>query len=114
MLGGRRKLPVLAQIAGPGPGRTRLFSLRREDLARLEKLQGDLVRRRSVLVTGGEEAGRTVAVALAGAACAAGRRVALVDCDLARRAIKQYIERVPLAIPGIRHPRRAHTVVAPP
>ena len=83
MLGGRRKLPVLAEISGPVPDRTRVFSLRREDLARLEDLQGDLARRRSLLVTGAEGAMTTVAVAVAGMACAAGGRVVLVDCNLA-------------------------------
>ena len=83
MLGGRRKLPVLAEISGHAPDETRVFSLRRDDLAGLADLCADLGRRRSLLVTGGEEATRTVAVAVAGASCAAGRRVALVDCDLA-------------------------------
>lgn len=82
MLGGRRKLPVLAEICGPVADPTRVFSLRREDLARLADLQEGLEERRAVLVTGAEEAGRTVAIAVAGAACAAGRRVVLVDCDL--------------------------------
>jgi polysaccharide biosynthesis transport protein len=83
MLGGRRKLPVLAEISGPAADRTRVFSLRREDLAQLEHLQDDLARRRSLLVTGAEEAAGTVAVAVAGMACAAGGRVALLDCNLA-------------------------------
>jgi Mrp family chromosome partitioning ATPase len=82
-LRGRRKLPVLAEISGPVPDPTRVFSLRREDLARLADLQEGLGERRALLVTGGEGVARTVAVAFAGAACASGRRVALVDCDLA-------------------------------
>jgi Mrp family chromosome partitioning ATPase len=82
MLRGRRKLPVLAEISAPAPDRTRVFSLRRDDLARLGDLQEDLSRREVLLVTGEEGAGRTVAVAVAGTACAAGRRVALVDFDL--------------------------------
>lgn len=82
MLRGRRKLPVLAEISGPAPDRTRVFSLRREDLARLADLQEGLEERRALLVTGGEGVARTVAVAVAGAACAGGRRVALIDCDL--------------------------------
>jgi Mrp family chromosome partitioning ATPase len=83
MLRGRRKLPVLAEISGPAPDGSRVFSLRREDLARLADLQEGLGERRALLVTGGEGVARTVAVAFAGAACASGRRVALVDCDLA-------------------------------
>jgi Mrp family chromosome partitioning ATPase len=82
MFGGRRKLPVLAEISAPASDRTRAFSLRRDDLARLADLQGALGRHQALLVSGGEWAGRTVAVAVAGAACAAGQRVALVDCDL--------------------------------
>jgi polysaccharide biosynthesis transport protein len=82
MLGGRRKLPVLAEISGPDSDRTRVFSLRRDDLARLADLCDDLTRRDSLLVTGGEGVARTVAIAVAGASCAAGRRVVLVDCDL--------------------------------
>jgi Mrp family chromosome partitioning ATPase len=87
MLRGRRKLPVLAEIAGPARDQTRVFSLRRDDLARLARLQEGIDPRRSLLVSGGEEVGRTVAVAVAGVACAAGRRVALVDCDLAQPAL---------------------------
>jgi Mrp family chromosome partitioning ATPase len=84
MFRGRRKLPVLAEICAPAPDRTRVFSLRREDFARLGELQERLAERRVLLVTGSEGAGRTVAVAVAGAACAAGRRVVLVDCDLSK------------------------------
>jgi Mrp family chromosome partitioning ATPase len=83
MLGGRRKLPVLAEISGPAPDQTRVFSLRRGDLAKLEGLRDDLAQRRSLLVTGTDGAAGTVAVAVAGMACAAGERVALVDCNLA-------------------------------
>jgi hypothetical protein len=82
MRGGRRKLPVLAEISGPAPGEARAWSLRRADLAALAKLQGGLDDHRTVLVAG--EEGLAGAVALAGAAGSAGRRTALVECDLAR------------------------------
>ncbi len=81
MLGGRGKLPVLAEIFGPAPAE-RVWSLRRADFAALAKLQGTLDEHLAVLVTGDEAAAG--AAALAGAASAAGRRTALLECDLAR------------------------------
>jgi Mrp family chromosome partitioning ATPase len=81
MLGGRRKLPVLAELSGPAPDGARAWSLGRADLAALTKLQGTLEEHRLVLVSGDE--GLTAAVALAGAASAVGRRTALLECDLA-------------------------------
>ncbi len=91
MLGGRRKLPVLAEISGPDSDPTRVFSLRRDDLERLADLRQDLTRRTCLLVTGGEDVARTVAVAVAGVSCAAGRRVVLVDCDLANPRLAAYL-----------------------
>lgn len=82
MLGGRGKLPVLAELAGPAPG-SRVWSLRRDDFRRLEGLGARLGALEAVLVSGAEEATGPVAIAIAGAACASGRRTVLVDCDLA-------------------------------
>ncbi len=82
MRGGRRKLPVLAEISGPAPGEARAWSLRRADLKALTNLLEGLDDRRAVLV-GGDE-GLAGAIALAAAASASGRRTALVECDLAR------------------------------
>ncbi len=82
MRGGRRKLPVLAEISGPAPGETRTWALRRADLEALAQLQETLGKHRAVLVCGDEAPAG--AVALAGAAAAAGRRAVLLECDLAR------------------------------
>jgi Mrp family chromosome partitioning ATPase len=82
MRGGRRKLPVLAEIAGPAPGPARTWALRRGDLEPLARLQGALADHLLVLVVG--ERRLEGAAALAGAASAAGRRTALVECDLAQ------------------------------
>lgn len=84
MFGGRAKLPVLAEIGGPAPGESRLWSLRRADHEQLAALWQRLDERRIVLVTGGGDLTGALAVALAGTACAAGRRTVLLECDLAR------------------------------
>jgi hypothetical protein len=82
MPGGRRKLPVLAEISGPAPGDARAWSLRRADLEALSKPHQGLADHRVALVVGGEA--MAAAIALAGAASAAGRRTALLECDLAQ------------------------------
>jgi polysaccharide biosynthesis transport protein len=82
MLGGRRKLPVLAEISGPAPGATRAWSLRRRDLEALSGVRGSLEGRSAVLVTGEESLAGSIAIA--GAAGAGGRRTALIECDLVR------------------------------
>ncbi|HEX5929765.1 MAG TPA: hypothetical protein VFY48_10270 [Solirubrobacterales bacterium] len=82
MRGGRRKLPVLAEIAGPAPGSSRAWALRRGDLQALAGLHGSLGEGGVVLVTGDE--GLAGAIAVAGSSSAAGRRTALLECDLVR------------------------------
>jgi Mrp family chromosome partitioning ATPase len=84
MPGGRAKLPVLAEISGHAAGEDRVWSLRREDLESLAPVRARIEGRRAVLVTGGDESIRVLAVALAGVAAAAGLRTALLECDLAR------------------------------
>jgi Mrp family chromosome partitioning ATPase len=82
MPGGRRKLPVLAEVGGPPATGSRAWSLREADLEALTKLQRGLDDHLAVLVVG--EEGLAGAIALAAAASAAGRRTALLECDLAR------------------------------
>ncbi len=84
MRSGRGKLPVLAEVSGFAPGADQVWSLRRSDLDRLAAVAERLRETGSVLVSGGAESGGALAIALAGAAAAAGRRTVLVECDLAR------------------------------
>ncbi len=84
MRGGRAKLPVLAEVSAFAPGAEQVWSLRRNDFERLAGVVTRLGDRRTVLVTGGTELGGPLAIALAGAAGAAGRRTVLVECDIAR------------------------------
>jgi MinD-like ATPase involved in chromosome partitioning or flagellar assembly len=83
MLPRRGRLPILAEISGPGPGSeaARAWSLRRADIASMRSLLDKLGDRRVVLAAGDEAL--VAAVALAAAAGATGRRTALLECDLA-------------------------------
>lgn len=84
MLGGRSRLPVLAEISAPRAEPSRLWSLRRGDYEQLQALLPRLAESPVVLVSGDEESGRLVALAAAAACAASGRRTALVECDLER------------------------------
>jgi receptor protein-tyrosine kinase len=81
MRGGRRKLPLLAEISGPAPGEARAWALRRADLDALAAPLRGLDEH--VVVVAGEQA-RAAGLALAAAAGAADRRTMLLECDLAR------------------------------
>ncbi len=85
MLGRRNKQPVLAEVplreSSPGrPG-----ALGRAELAVYADLASKLSGKSSVFLTGPARAG--AALGLAAAATAAGRRVALLECDLAEPAL---------------------------
>jgi tyrosine-protein kinase len=84
MLGRGRKLPVIAEISAAANGDDRVWSLRRADFDQLEGVRKRLDGRAVVMVSGSEDLTRVLAVGLAGAACAAGMRTVLVECDLAR------------------------------
>jgi Mrp family chromosome partitioning ATPase len=84
MFGGRRKLPVIAEISSATSGESRVWSLRRDDFDRLEGVVEQVGERRVVMVCGHEDLVPVLSVGLAGAACAAGKRTILVESDLAQ------------------------------
>jgi hypothetical protein len=81
MLGRRRKPPVLASVPAPKSDTPRLGALGRAELDACSQLATTLAGLRAVLATG--PARSAVALGLAAAATAEGRRVALLECDLA-------------------------------
>lgn len=81
---GRGRLPVLAELAAPEGGEKRAWSLRRDDLEALAPVCKRLDGHRLVAVSGDDGRAAPVALALAAAASAAGRRTALLECDLAQ------------------------------
>jgi len=85
---GRRKPPVLAVISATSPrGDARTWRLRRADYESLGSLLDALHGSDVVLLTGAEEGKSATVVGLATAAAAAGRRTALLECDLAQPRI---------------------------
>jgi Mrp family chromosome partitioning ATPase len=73
---------VLAEIPPRSSPELRTGTLRRADLEAFEGLLRDLGDARVVLLTGTGSARRNVALGLATAAVAGGRRTALLECDL--------------------------------
>lgn len=81
MLGRLSKGRVLAEVPAPGAGSPRAGALGRAQLEALSGLAATLSGRATILTTG--PAGSRVALGLAAVSVAEGRRVALVECDLA-------------------------------
>jgi Mrp family chromosome partitioning ATPase len=88
MLGRKRKIEVLAEIPANGAS-PRRGALGREQLDAYAGLAASLASTGSVLATG--PAKSEVALGIAAAATAAGRRVVLVECDLAGPALAQIL-----------------------
>jgi MinD-like ATPase involved in chromosome partitioning or flagellar assembly len=86
MLGRRRRRPgVLAEVRAPEGDASRPGALGRAGLAAYSRLAAALADSRAVLVSG--PAKSAAALGLAAAATAEGRRVALLECDLATPAL---------------------------
>jgi hypothetical protein len=85
MLRRRPRHRVLARVRVPSDRPNRLGALRRTELDAYSALTLALPGSRAVLTTGPKRAG--VALGLAAAATAQGRRVALLECDLASPAL---------------------------
>ncbi len=85
MLGRRNKQPVLAEVTTSSNGSSRPGALGRGELAVYAELATKLANTGSVFTTG--PAKGEVALGIAAAATAEGRRVALLECDLAGPAL---------------------------
>jgi len=85
MRGFRGRRPVLAEIPSPDGASARRGALGRTQLEAFATLANALTGSHAVLTTG--PAGPRTALGLAAAAAAAGRQVALVECDLAAPAL---------------------------
>lgn len=81
MLGRSKKTPVVAELPAPNGASGRLGALGRAELDAYAGLAGALRGAHAVMTTG--PAKSQVALGLAAATLAEGRRVALIECDLA-------------------------------
>lgn len=81
---GLDKLPVLAELDGAPPAEGRVWALRRDRLDAFSGLLDRLAGKRVAMVTGGEQGVEAVALGIAATAIAAGKRAALLECELAR------------------------------
>lgn len=97
MLRRRSKHPVLARVPAPAGSASRRGALGRGELDAYSGLAAALAGSRAVLATG--PARSEVALGLAAAAVAAGRRVALLECDLASPALAGVLGLSP--VPGL-------------
>ena len=87
MLGRRNKQPVLVEVEGSDRASTRPGALGRAELQAYAELATKLAKTGSVFLTG--PAKGQVTLGLAAAATAEGRRVVLLECDLAGPALAE-------------------------
>lgn len=94
MLGRRRKVPVIGQPPGSSGGADP-GTLRRGELQAYDSVLSELDGHGVVLVTGEPADKCSASIAIATAAAAAGRRVVLVECDLANPSLATSLQLVP-------------------
>lgn len=99
MLGRRKRPRVIAELPAPSQGTAASGALSAAALEMLTALLGELGDARAVLSTGGD--GKSaLALGLATAAVAGGRRAVLVECDLAAPSLARRVGLEPA--PGLR------------
>ena len=116
-------LPVLAEISVPAPADARggaggAAAIRREDFEAFAALPAALAERLghepcALMVTGEGAGKRTAAIGLAAAAAVAGRRVALLECDLFAPALASSLglESAPGLSEYLRHEAEARDIL---